>query len=297
MIAEALPVVEGAPLVVVAVAGLFIIAACFFAIGLLKLVEAVSRAFFGTISGAVAWIPFAGNVVEHSLHKVEQKISHGIGSAEKSLDSYVAWTWHNMARLAVWTGHEIASQAQTTWQLAQQARHFLMARETYHAIGEATKPLKAKAASTAKAQANDHAHTKALQKSVAQGVYPRLKAGEVYDRTVTRPATQTIRSEAKAAEAQAIHLFRWLSAHRLGVATAVFTGAVAIALRNLGGRWIRCKNWRAIGSHVCGLPWSLIEALLGLGLAFAVVIDPRKTAELAVGVEDAMESIIRKIAD
>ena len=59
----------------------------------------------------------------------------------------------------------------------------------------------------------------------------------------------------------------------------------------------KSRNWRAIGKHICRWPFALIEALLSLGLAFAVVIDPRKTADAAVAVEDAMESLIRRIAD
>jgi hypothetical protein len=294
-LAEVVP--PAGPVVVPALAGLFIIAACIVAIGMVKLVDAISRAFFGTISGAIAWIPYAGQVVEHKLHKVEQKISHALGSAERSLDSYVAWSWHHMAHLYVWLGHEVASGAETTWQLAQQARHFLMARETYHAIHVATIPLKAGQATLRQDQHNRATEAAALQKSVAQGVYPRLKVGESGLGKVISRDLPGIRAEAKAAERAAANSWRWFRTHPKTAVTGAFLGAVAFALGKLGGGWIRCKPWRRIGHAVCGLPMSLIEGLLGLGLAFAVVIDPRKTAELAVGVEDAMESIIRKIAD
>jgi hypothetical protein len=294
-LAEAIPPVG--PVFVPALAALFAIAALIVAIGMVKLVDAISRAFFGTVSGAIGWIPYAGKVVEHNLHKIEQKISHALGSAELKLDSYIALSWHNLARLVTWMAGEIANGAVASWHLAQQARAFVRQRDMHHAIGAVTKPLKARQSTLARDQRNVASETRALHHSVAQGVYPRIKAGEVYDRTVTRPAIKTARAEAKAAEAEALRVFRWVKAHPGAIATTAFAGAVALALRKLGGGWIRCKNWRQIGKHVCSLPNALISALLGLGLAFAVVIDPRKTAEAAVAVEDVMESIIRKIAD
>ena len=114
---------------------------------------------------------------------------------------------------------------------------------------------------------------------------------------VLEPSIAGLRARTKALEHGAVRTFDWIRAHPGTLAATAFAGAVAAALTKLGGGWIRCKNWRSIGKHVCGLPNALIEALLGLGLAFAVVIDPRKTAEAAVAAEDAMESIIRKIAD
>ena len=95
--AEVVP--PAGPIFVPALAALFTLAALFFAIGMVKLVDKVSRAFFGTVGGAVGWIPFGGRIVKHSLHRIEQKISHILGSAERTLDGYVAVTWHNMANL------------------------------------------------------------------------------------------------------------------------------------------------------------------------------------------------------
>jgi hypothetical protein len=294
-LAEAVPPVG--PIFVPAMAALFTLAALFFAIGMVKLVDKVSRAFFGTVSGAVGWIPFAGKLVTHSLHKIEQKISHVLGNAERSLDGYVALTWHNMARLVHLLATEIAGTAQSVWRLAQQAENFVRRREVTHEVRTAVKPVKAQAHAAQVTARHARAETKALHHSVAQGVYPRLRAGEVYDRTVAQPNVRTARAQAHAAEEQAIATYKWMVKHHTWLLAGVFTGAVSWGLNRLGGGWIRCKNWRTIGKHVCRWPYSLIEALLGLGLAFAVVIDPRKTAEAAVAVEDVMESIIRKIAD
>src|SRR5438045_1130899 len=97
LIAQEIPL--PGPVFVPALAALFMLAACIVAIGMVKLVDAISRSFFGTLGGAVGWIPFAGRVVKHSLHRIEQKISHGLGHAERQLDAVVATSWHHLARL------------------------------------------------------------------------------------------------------------------------------------------------------------------------------------------------------
>jgi len=294
LIAEAIP---PNPAVAYGLAALFTLAAVIVAIGMVKLVNAIARSFFGTVSGLVGWIPFAGEVLETSLHKIEQKISHGLGSAERTLDAHIATTWHTLARTVTRLANDAKAAAVFDWRMSKYLNAFATVLQTRHLIKTATAPITAANAGQDQAIAQERARQRALHKSVAQGVYPRLKANEVYDRTVTKPATDAIRSEAKAAEAQAIALYRWLVRHRTSVLAGAFVGAAAWALTRLGGGWIRCKNWRAIGKKVCSLPWSLIESLLGLGLAFGVVIDPLATAKVAVTVEDAMDGLIRKIAD
>src|SRR6266566_1431542 len=294
-LAEAIPPVG--PLFTPALAALFLIAGCIVAIGMVKLVDAISRSFFGTVGGAIGWIPFAGKVVKHSLHRIEQKISHGLGSAERKLDAVVATSWHNLARLVHYMGREIEGAAVSAYHVALQARAFVRRREVTHEIKGAVTPIKTQAHATNQYVAQEAAQQKALAQSVAQGVYPRVK---VIEHDVTHIIVQDIpfgKAQARTAENLAINTYKYLTKHKTSLLTGVFTGAAAWALTRLGGGWIRCKNWRTIGKHVCRWPYSLLEALLGLGLAFAVVIDPRKTAEAAVKAEDVMESLIRKIAD
>ncbi len=265
--------------------------------GLMMLLTLFCRAMFGTLSGAVGWIPGAGGLAKQSIHKIEQKVSNYIGGAVRPIDAHIATQWHLLAQVVRSIPSQLVDDAGLIFGLAAALVLLPSVALVKYLIRVATHPLRAKDALLGRSQAHDHARVRALNKSVAQGVYPRLKAGEVYDRTVARPNVRTARAEAKAAEAQAIATYKWMVKHRTSLLTGVFTGAVAWALARVGGGWIRCKNWRAIGKHVCRWPYSLIEALLGLGLAFAVVIDPLKTAHLAADVTDSMDALIRKIAD
>src|SRR5438067_2489128 len=127
LLAEAVPPVG--PIFVPALQALFLLAAVFVAIGMVKLADAIVRGFFGTVEGTIGWIPFAGKVVSHSLHKIEQKVTHALGHAERKLDEAAALGWHNMARLVHLLATEIAGTAQSVWRLAQQAENFVRRRE------------------------------------------------------------------------------------------------------------------------------------------------------------------------
>lgn len=57
-----------------------------------------------------------------------------------------------------------------------------------------------------------------------------------------------------------------------------------------------CNNTKNVTKKLCGLDTALLDAILGLSLAFLVVIDPVAIAEAALATEDAMEPVIRQVA-
>jgi len=291
-VAEAIP--PTGPVFIPALAGLFALAALIVLIGLVKAVDAVSRAFFGSLGSSFGWIPGVGGLVKKSVHRIEQKISHILGSAEQKLDAAVAMTWHNMARLVAYMGTEIAGIAQATWQLAQQAEAFVRRREVTHEIKTAVKPVRARAIGAQRVGKLARDEARAVHHSVAQGVYPRLKVGEHERAHVLNPGVASARAQAKTAEDAAIATYRYIVRHRRSVIAGVFTGAVAWALTRLGGGWIRCANWRRLGRAVCRMPRSFIDGLLAL-LALEIALhDLRRTTQLA---EDALEFVTGLVWD
>lgn len=290
-LAEAIP--PTGPVALPALAALFALCALIFAIGMIKLVDAVSRALFGTISGAVGWIPYAGRLVSHNLHKIEQKISHMLGTAERKLDGYVALTWHTLAHVVTWMGQEIKGAAETSWHLAQQAKAFVHRGEMHRAIRGSTAPLKARQSTLRRDQHNLASEQRALHKSVAEGVYPRLKVAEnATTRTIPRSVANA-RAEAKAAENAAIASYKYIVRHRRSVIAGAFTGAVAWALTRLGGGWIRCANWRKIGKAVCRLPSPVVDALIAALLAELVLANFRQLVEFA---QASQEEVTHEVA-
>jgi hypothetical protein len=295
LVYEAIPPV--APVTVFALASLFALFALIVAIGIVKLVDAVSRAFFGHLGSAIAWVPFAGRWVQKSLHHVEQRISHILGTAEQKLEVGVSWTWNNCAHIIMWVGSEIEAAAKTSWHLAQQAKAFVRRREVTHEIKASVTPVKATATQARTTARTAEADARAVATTVRTNVVPRIKVVEHTYTDVITVELPGARARAKAAEDAAISTYKWLAKHKTVFLTGVFTGAAAWALTRLGGGWIRCKNWREIGKRVCRIPWGTIEALLSIGLATELVIDPEKVAEAALLAVDGLEGVIEKIAE
>src|ERR1043166_5924851 len=284
LVYEAIPPVT--PVTTFAVASLFALAALIVAIGIVKLVDAISRAFFGTLGSSVGWIPGVGGLVKRSIHRIEQKISHILGSAEQKLEVGISWTWNNCAHLVMWLGSEIEAGAKTSWHLAQQAKAFVRRREVKHEGPTAVKPVKAQAAGAARVGKLARAEAKAVHHSVAQGVYPRLKVGEHERAQGLNPGVASGRAQAKTAEDAAIATYRYIVRHRRSVIAGVFTGAVAWALTRLGGGWIRCSNWRRIGKAVCRMPRSWVDALLAALAAELALAHLHELAEFAQNVTE-----------
>src|SRR6266516_3064603 len=49
---------------------------------------------FGTITGAVGWIPYAGKVLKAPVHRIEQKVTHALGTAEEAFDRRIGTSFH-----------------------------------------------------------------------------------------------------------------------------------------------------------------------------------------------------------
>jgi len=88
------------------------------ALGVCLLVAYFARAFFGTLSGAVGWIPYLGKVLSRSLLDVEHKITSVMGRAAVALESKIGASWHATARLIDHIGREIEAHAHLIGQLA-----------------------------------------------------------------------------------------------------------------------------------------------------------------------------------
>lgn len=289
-LAPAGPALEALP-ILLAFAGLI------FALGLIKLVHGFVHAVFWGVEKGVGWIPFAKKVVSVPIHKIEQRITHWLGEAEQSLDNYIGWCFHNMAALVRQAAREIEGLARDLWlvgavipTLVSQIvmRHFVMA--LLHPIRTAQHIID-RLLHAARVAVHSIRHT------VTAGVYPRIRAGEAALDRVIEWDIPRLRARERAIARRLERLWKWSRAHARPIATAAFVAAVAVAVRRLGMNWVRCKNWRRIGKHVCGLPTSLIEDVLGLALAFLVVVDPVDIAKAAIKAEDLMHDFVVKIAE
>lgn len=285
----------GAAVGIEALTGLLILCGLIVALGLIKMVDGFVRALFGTLSGSVGWIPYAGKVLKAPIHKIEQKVTNFLGAAEQGIDHAIGYTWHNLAHLIRWTIHEIEALSYALLVASIASSLHISRKRAAELIQAVVHPIRAYQHILRRLHALEHAAVHALRHILLEGVYPRIHAGEAALDRVIEWDIPRLRARERALARRVERLWKWSRAHARPVATAAFVGAVALALHRLGGSWIRCKNWRRIGKHVCGLPFNLIEDLLGLALAFGVLIDPEETAHLAVDAVDFVEPLVGRM--
>jgi hypothetical protein len=110
-----------------------------------------------------------------------------------------------------------------------------------------------------------------------------------------------LRERTTSLENGAVRTFEWIRSHPLSSVTAVFAGAVAVALARLGYGFLRCRNWRNLGRRLdCGMgAWILksLELVTGFVLGYLAVLKPEVLAEEAVDAVDGIEFVLTKILD
>lgn len=289
-IAPAAPALEALP-ILLALSGLI------FALGLIKLVHGFVHAVFWGVEKGVGWIPFAKKVVGVPIHKIEQRITHWLGEAEQSIDNYIGWCFHNMSALVKQAAREIVGLAHDLWLVGAVIPTLVGAVAMRHFVNALLHPIR-----TAQHIIDGLLHVarvevRKIEHAVAQGVYPRIGGIEAEMERVIEIDLPALRAKYRADAEKLARLWKWIRAHQRTVATGAFVAATAVAVRRLDMNWVRCKNWRRIGKAVCGLPLSLIEDVLALGLAFEAVLDPLEVAEIANEEVDAFAWLIHELGD
>src|SRR5690242_471728 len=101
------------------------LAATVFVLGCLYVIDGFCRALFGTVSGAIGWIPYLGKVLSSPVHSIEQKVSHALGNAESYFDNQIGASFHQLARVVDHIGRELEGAAETAWIVAALALNLM----------------------------------------------------------------------------------------------------------------------------------------------------------------------------
>jgi hypothetical protein len=246
--------------------------------GMVLGVDAIARAFFGTASGAVGWIPYAGSLLQSGIHKIEEKIVSFLAGLEHDIDRAIGHSWHALASVATHLWHLLERDSLLLWQ----ALKFLSGVPTLHELLHAERWLRhsIKVAAHDAAVALRHAirHEERALRSVAQGIYPRLRTLE-HEVTKTLPrAIRHARSLAREAENAVARLGKRVQSLEQALSAGAIAAAVTTALAAVGLDWIACSTRNNVnGKSKCNL-WDDIEALLA---ATTLVIGAMSLIELA----------------
>lgn len=232
------------------------------ALGLILLAEALVRGLFGTVNGAVGWIPWVGKVISAPIQTIEQKVISGLGAAEAKVDNAIGQAWHKLADTIVTLAELLVALPILLYQVAKLLGQLVISDVTH---GEATKAARS-AAADALAQARHgidrvRSTTDELGRGI-DAVAGRVGALEHETADVLSPALDTVRGQVGRLEGEAVRTWDEVVANGELLGLAAFTGAVAVALEELGSGWIRCEANQHVGRKLCGIGPGLIKALL-----------------------------------
>ena len=137
-------------------------------------------------------------------------------------------------------------------------------------------------------------HSHAIAVTIPQDI-ARVRDGED---ALSRDLAK-LRARTKALEDGAADTFDWIRAHPLSGVTAVFAGAVAVALSRMGFGFLRCNNWKNLGKRItCGMgAWlsALLDLIATFGLGLLAVLKPEVLAEETVAAVDSIEFLLAEI--
>src|SRR5437764_1217825 len=239
LLAEIAP---AAPAAIDALAILGPLAGALFIVGCIYVIDHFIRALFGTVSGAVGWIPFVGKIISAPIHAIEQKVTHSLGSAERRFDAYIATSWHKLGMLVRHIGRELEDAAKLALGVALALTLLPTKALVHYLIRVATRPLRAGIHTLEREYKGIEHGVKTLDRELDHVVIPRLRAAEHAIEGVIEPELAGVRARERALEHGAVSTWEWIRRHPFSVASAAFAAAVAVALGRLGAGWIRCRN-------------------------------------------------------
>ena len=293
---EAGPVVIRALLIPFAV-----LAGYFVAWGVVFCMDALIRAFFGTVNGAVGWIPFLGNLVETPLHRIEQKLTSFLGGLEAQFEHQMATRWHQLAQLFERWAADAEQVGIMEWQLARSIYHVWTNLKTgvyFRNIGHWISNEISRLHGVQRVIVN---RTTVIERTIVE----KGKAGAV---TITKPLAAElahvididlprIKARDRAIEDELSRLWKWAHRKTGTVASGIALGALAYALGKLGLGWTRCSNWKRIGKNVCGAQGVDVPDFLAALLAVETLANFRELVKAAQVVEHGVANGVKDLLE
>lgn len=239
--------------------------------GLVHGVDAFARALFGTISGSVGWIPFAGKLLSSPIHKIEQKIVSFLGGLEADIDSAIGHQFHNLSRVLSWAWHTFVDSASLLWNVAKFLSGFTTAEELIRVVRHFNHAVKVAEHEAQVGIRKAEHEARVAARSVAHGVYPRLRAVEHDVSRVIPREIKSARALAREATDGVAKLWQRVRSLEHALGAGAIAAAVTAVLAAVGLDWLGCKDGaRRVGRSGCNL-WDDLGALLGIAFIGAEI--------------------------
>lgn len=233
-------------------------------LGIILSVEAVVRGFFGTVSGAVGWIPYLGSVVEQPIKKIEQKIVSMLSGLEQDIDKALAHNIHVTAALLdkLWHSLELmAANIVLLGALGTAAFFHYIVHPLERWIHGKVREIENEIKSITHAILHEAAK---IEHAIEHWLNPRIKAAIVAVPKYIHRDLLKLRKDVNKAQKTATQALTEVESIPFPEGVTTWAAAVAVALPALGLDWLNCKsNPFNRNPNACNL-WSVLKDLLGL---------------------------------
>lgn len=254
------------------------------ALGLVLLAEALVRGLFGTVSGAIGWIPWVGKVITAPIDTIAQKLISLLGAAEAKIDSTIGQSWHKLADTVVTVAELLIALPILLYDVVKLLGRLVVSDVTH---GEATRAARS-AAADALAQARAGIdRVRATGDHALHGIDAlagRVGALEHATADVLQPEIAAARGAVHGLEGEVGRAWDVLKDHEVALGIGALTAATAVALSELEAGYIRCDANKLLGRAVCRTGPQGMGNLLGLFAAGALALDFKEYVKLMQGV-------------
>jgi hypothetical protein len=256
-----------------AVVSLSVLCLLIVALGFISTVDAIVRALFGTLDGAVGWIPYLGRIAQRPIHAIEHKVVSLVGAAEQRIDAGMGYYLGSLAKLVEWTGQEIRRHANLLSILSTVAIGPAATSLIWSAIHEIRKALHV---THSQVRTVTHTVTHVITRQVVRverTTVTRIKSASAAVTHVTTVDIPWLRARTRSLEDEYHALAKRIAAGAKALPAAAVAALALAALAKIGAGWLKCSNWQKIGRAGCRLPFHFLEDLLALVVDFVVLTD------------------------
>lgn len=232
--------------------------------GLSRAAQQVARAFFGTLDGAVGWIPWVGDVLTAPINRVAQKINSVLSKAAMGSERQIGDALHQFAALIHALGSAIHNAPLLAYALAKYVTTLLSIQQWHKFYNSLVGTDRATLGRIKAQERTTHAQVKAVAQTAKVATHAQTRAAAIPGEVAHDWNIPALRARTRANEDSLTRLWRWAKAHAVEVTTDAAVATVALALPRLGADWIRCRTAKDIfGRRGCSF-FSDLEKLLGI---------------------------------
>lgn len=234
------------------------------ALGMILAVDAICRAFFGTLTGSVGWIPYLGSVISSPIRKIEQKVVSFLSGIAADVEGALGHNIHVAARLldkALYDLELLAANIVLLGALGVAAAFHYLIHPLERFVRGSIRKVEEEIHQIERELQRQGAH---VTKVITHNVFPRIQGATVSVERVIKHELQPIRHTATEAERIAKRAEKKVEALNHRVSNKALLAAIGAAIGTTALDALKCTSLgNLFNNRGCSL-WNDLEDILGL---------------------------------